>query len=297
MLRDIRRFGPAARAAAAIAGDDATLGDFLDRSDFSAGFCEDYLLPLAGAIWSAPPFRMRSFPLAPFIRFFDNHGMLAPWKAPSWRVITGGSRIYVDRIVRPFASRVRLGAPVVRIERDSLGVAVKVDGQPGERFDEVILAVHSDQALRMLADPTAQERHILGAIPYQANDVVLHTDASLLPKRRAAWAAWNYRAPSRREDVVGVTYHMNRLQSLPTRTPFNVTLNDPDRIDPARILGRFTYHHPVFSVGGFRAQRRISEISGARRTHYCGAWCGYGFHEDGVRSALRICEQLEGARV
>jgi len=297
MLRDIRRFGPRVRAAANNGFANATLGAYLDREDWSAQFIDGYLLPLAGAIWSAPPLRMRDFPLAPFVRFFDNHGMLEPWKAPRWRTVAGGSRTYVERLIAPFRDRIRLNAPVARVERDELGVTVKPFNEPAERFDEVILAVHSDQALRLLADPSPAERGILGAIPYQPNEAILHTDPTILPRRRAAWSSWNYRAPQDREGVVGVTYHMNLLQSLDTSTPFNVTLNDTERIDPAKIIRRFVYDHPVYSVEGFDAQRRLSEISGVNRTNFCGAWCGYGFHEDGVRSAYAVCRRFEEALV
>jgi len=298
MLRDIKRFGPLALRAAVEAEEEATLGGFLDGAGFSDRFVDHYLLPMAGAIWSAPTRDVREFPLRPFVDFFDAHGMLTPWDPPQWRHIVGGSRSYVRSLVAPFRDRVRLASPVRAIHREPMGVFVELLDGSSEMFDEVIVATHSDQALRILAAPTDVERETLGAIPYLENDVVLHTDASMLPRRRRAWAGWNYHMQdgSDSEETTRsgatVTYCMNILQRLPTTTPVCVTLNTTHRIDPDCVIDRYTYHHPMYSADTFRAQRRWAEISGVDRVHYCGAYWGYGFHEDGVRSALRVCARM-----
>jgi predicted NAD/FAD-binding protein len=292
MLRDIRRFGVRMREAAVGAAETLTLGEHLMETRYSRAFVDDYLLPMAGAIWSAPPDRMREFPLRSFVAFFDNHGMLEPWRAPRWRTIVGGSREYVRRLSEPFADRTRLATPIARVERVDGGVEVTTDAGGTARYDEVILAVHSDQALRMLADADADERAILEAAPYQRNIATLHTDPSPLPSRRRAWAAWNYLRPEREDQNIRVTYLMNLLQRLPVETPVCVTLNDPGTIDPETIIREIEYHHPVYSPASFDAQRRLPEVSGRNRVHFCGAWCGYGFHEDGVRSAIAVGERF-----
>jgi uncharacterized protein len=241
-------------------------------------------------VWSADPEQMWSFPASFLAEFFDNHGQLGFAGRPRWRSIVGGSARYVDRLTAPFADRIRTDTPVVWIERDDDGVTVQARGHDPERFDHVVLALHSDQALRLLRDPSDGEREILGAIPYQANDVVLHTDRSLLPRRRRAWASWNFHLLDDPPPRSTVTYDMNRLQRLASAEQYSVTLNRPDVIDRAAIVGRWTYEHPVFTRASVAAQARHAEISGRRRTHYCGAYWGYGFHEDGVASALRACE-------
>jgi len=213
---------------------------------------------------------------------------------PEWRVVRGGSARYVEQLTSPFRDRIRLRCPVVAVQRRPDHVAVQPKNAPAERFDEVIFATHSDQALRLLADPTPAEHEILGALRYQRNEVVLHTDARLLPRRRA-WASWNYHVPRDPQESVAVTYHMNILQSLRSPEPFLVTLNRTDRIDPRRILRRLVYDHPVHTLDAVTAQERWSEISGVRHTHFCGAYWGYGFHEDGVKSGLRVCESLRRA--
>jgi uncharacterized protein len=293
MLRDVRRFQREARDLLA-SDEDPALAEWLERRGFSPAFVERLIVPQAAAVWSADPRQMWSFPARFLAEFFDNHGMLGVRGRPRWRAVTGGSHRYVDALVRPFRDRLRLRTPVRAIARGPGDVTVTpVAGAP-ERFDEVILATHSDHALALLADATAREHAVLGAIPYQRNEAVLHTDERLLPRRRRAWASWNYHlleAPSGRPTV---TYHMNRLQSLDAPVELCVTLNRTDAIDPAKVIRTVEYAHPVYTSAGAAAQRRHHEINGRRRTHFCGAYWGWGFHEDGVASAVRVAEALGG---
>jgi predicted NAD/FAD-binding protein len=242
---------------------------------------------------------MRDFPLRFFVRFFDNHGMLLPGTRPQWLTITGGSQRYIDAMLPAFRDRVRRATPVRSVRRHSDHVELTVqplDAPPQiERFDHVILACHSDQALHMLADPSAAEREILGAIPYSENQAVLHTDRSLMPRQRRAWAAWNYHLTRDDPGRAVLTYNMTRLQSLPIDEPLCVTLNRTATIDPKSILRSMTYHHPSFSLAGIAAQHRREEISGVNRTSYAGAYWFNGFHEDGVRSALEACKPFGAA--
>jgi len=291
MIRDILRFN---REAPALLEQeqDSSLDDYLRAGRYSREFIDHYILPMAAAIWSAEPAIMGQMPARFFVRFFKNHGLLSVKDRPQWRVITGGSRCYVEALVAPFRERIRLNCPVEWLRRQAGQVEIKPVGGAVEYFDQVIIATHSDQALRLLADPSAQEREILGALPYQENDVVLHTDTRLLPQRRLAWAAWNYHLPAQPRDRVAVTYNMNILQGLEAPQTFCVTLNRSDAIDPARMLYRTTYHHPVFTTAGVQAQARRAEISGVNRTWYCGAYWRNGFHEDGVDSGLAVARDL-----
>ena len=291
MIRDILRFN---REAPALLEQeqDSSLDDCLRAGRYSREFIDHYILPMAAAIWSAEPAIMGQMPARFFVRFFKNHGLLSVKDRPQWRVITGGSRCYVEALVAPFRERIRLNCPVEWLRRQAGQVEIKPVGGAVEYFDQVIIATHSDQALRLLADPSAQEREILGALPYQENDVVLHTDTRLLPQRRLAWAAWNYHLPAQPRDRVAVTYNMNILQGLEAPQTFCVTLNRSDAIDPARMLYRTTYHHPVFTTAGVQAQARRAEISGVNRTWYCGAYWRNGFHEDGVDSGLAVARDL-----
>lgn len=290
MLREILRFNREAPQAATTA-PAVTLGRYLVQENYSRRFIEHYIVPMAAAIWSAPESVIHGFPLDFFVRFFKNHGMLSVRDRPQWRTIRGGSATYIEPLTAPYRDRIRLQTPVRGLLRRDLGVDVTTD-RGSERFDHAVLALHSDQALALLRDPSAQERDVLGAIPYQRNEAVLHTDERLLPRRRRAWAAWNYHIPPSRESPVTVTYNLTILQRLPTNTQFLVTLNQCDRIDPAKVLRRITYHHPVFTPAGVSAQARHAEISGSARTHYAGAYWGNGFHEDGVNSALAVCSAL-----
>ncbi|MGS2744944.1 NAD(P)/FAD-dependent oxidoreductase [Halomonas sp. LS-001] len=269
-----------------------TLGEYLDQQGYDDAFQRRYLLPMGAAIWSASISDLRGFPLTFFVRFFRNHGLLSVNHRPQWYTLIGGSRQYIPALTAPYASRIRLNTPVTAIQRDTAGVTLTTaDGD--ERFDQVVLACHSDQALAMLSDASDAERNVLGAMAYQDNDVVLHTDTRLLPRRRRAWASWNYRLDQRDAgERVSVTYDMNILQCLTSDTTFCVTLNDTDSIDPDKILGRFTYAHPQFTLAGYAAQQRHADISGVNRTHFCGAYWRNGFHEDGVWSALRVARAL-----
>jgi predicted NAD/FAD-binding protein len=238
---------------------------------------------------------MWSFPASFMAEFFDNHGMFSLRDRPRWRTVQDGSRSYVGAITAPWRDRIRLRAPVRSIERFDEGVRIAADGCESEEFDQVVIATHSDQALAMLADPSEAEGEILGAIPYQRNEAVLHTDTALLPRRRSAWASWNFHLTEPASERTTVTYWMNNLQRLRAEREFLLTLNRSEAIDPAKVLRRFTYEHPVYTAEGVAAQAQHAEISGVRRTHYCGAYWGWGFHEDGVLSAIRACERLAPA--
>jgi len=286
MLRDIVRFNREAPALLSPRAADLSLDAYLQRAAYSRQFVEHYLVPMGAAIWSARPETMRSFPARFFVRFLHNHGMLSLRDRPTWRVVRGGSERYVAALTASFRDRIRLRTPVESIRRFATHVEVRPRGLDAERFDTVFLACHSDQALRLLTDPSRSEREVLGAIPYQVNDVVLHTDTRLLPHRRRAWAAWNYHLPAEPQDRVALTYNMSILERIPSSMPLLVTLNRTEAIDPARIIKRLSYQHPVFTADGVAAQARQGEVSGARRTYYCGAYWGNGFHEDGVVSAL-----------
>lgn len=295
MLRDWRRFNREARELIGMNGTAPSLGAWLEQRGFSRHFVERLIVPQAAAVWSADPEQMWSFPASFMAEFFENHGMYSLRDRPRWRTVAGGSRSYVAAIAAPWRERVRLGAAVRRIERLADGVRIEAEGCESERFDQVVIATHSDQALAMLADPSAAERELLGAIPYQRNEAVLHTDGSLMPRRRAVWSSWNFHlagaGPARGSTV---TYWMNNLQKLGAKRDYFVTLNRSQEIDPAAVLRRFQYDHPMYTREGVAAQARHAEISGVRRTHYCGAYWGWGFHEDGVLSGLRVAEAIAG---
>ena len=286
MLRDILRFNREAPRLLEEPGNEIGLGDFLSAGGYGRLFRDYYILPMGAAIWSTDPARMLAFPARFFVRFFLNHGLLAVKERPQWRVITGGSRVYVDKLIAPFRDRVRLNCPVRRIERRDQGVSLSSAAGGQEDFDALFLACHSDQALALLADPSPAETQVLSAIPYQPNEAVLHTDTRLLPRRPLAWASWNYLMPQGPGGRLALTYNMNILQGLDAPATFCVTLNASERIDPAGILARLTYHHPRFTLEGAAAQARQREINGAHRTYYCGAYWRNGFHEDGLVSAL-----------
>lgn len=290
MVRDILRFNREATSFARNGSQPVTLGEFVKDRGYGSTFVDRYLIPMGAAIWSAEPERMLEFPFVTFARFFDNHGFLTVDDRPQWYVVDGGSRTYVERIVAGFEDRVRTSTPIEAVTRFSDRVEVVAAGRPAERFDEVVLAVHSDQALRMLTDPSAEERAILGAIPYQENAVTLHHDDSILPRTKKAWAAWNYLRDA--DDRLGVTYWMNRLQSLDATRQWCVTLNRDERIAAAAVERRFVYEHPIYTQGAIEAQRRQDLIQGTNRTFFAGAWLGYGFHEDGVKSALAITRRF-----
>lgn len=299
MLRDLLRFN---RLATDLARRDAEaelmqpLADFLAQHAFGTAFRDWYLLPMLGCIWSCPTQQMLQFPVATMIRFCHNHGLMQVTDRPQWWTVPGGARQYVDRIVGTIGDK-RLRSPVQSIRRDADGVHLHIGGNT-ERFDQVVLACHSDESLALLSDASALERNTLGAIRYQQNQAVLHTDSSVLPKSRLAWAAWNYErsvpsAPGLQEDTrVCLHYLINQLQPVPFEQPVLVSLNPVRPIDPSQVHGRFDYAHPVFDGEAIRAQAQVAELQGQRNTWFCGAWTGYGFHEDGLKSGLAVAAQL-----
>ena len=289
MLSDVAGFNRSARRL--LQGgvpDTLTLGDLVRQGGWSSRLVDWYLLPMVSAIWSAAPELALEIPAATFARFFENHGLLKLGDQPSWRTVDGGARIYVERILAPLGGRVRLATPVAKVRRSGDGVELLTERHGPETFDHAVLAGHSNQSLALLADPTEAEREILGTMRYQPNTAVLHTDDAHLPRVRRARASWNYRL-SRSARRATVTYHLNRLQSIDSRHDICVTLNPTSLVDPERTLAVFDYDHPVLDTAAVAAQRRYDEISGRRSTWYCGAYWGYGFHEDGVQSALRVC--------
>ena len=295
MIRDILRFNKETRKALS---DDTldrseTLGSYLNRRGYGRAFRDNYIIPMGAAVWSASEEMMMDFPLYFFVRFFNNHGMLSVDDRPQWKVISGGSRTYVERILQDLPEdQVYIKTPVEKVVRSADKVDV-YSMRGCESYDQVIFACHSDQALKMLDAPSMDEQEILGAIPYKMNDVVLHTDSRILPERELARAAWNYHIGMETQDCVAVTYYMNRLQNFDDApVDFCVTLNKTEDIDKNTILRRFRYAHPVFTREGMAAQQRHGDISGINRTHFCGAYWFNGFHEDGVVSALRVTEAL-----
>lgn len=291
MVRDITRFYREAPALLAEAGDGPSLGDYLRENDYSPMFIEDHLVPMACALWSSPSQSILQFPAKYLVRFMDNHHMLQVSDRPAWRVVTGGSSSYIEALRRQWKVQVRLSSPARRVRREADRAFVATDDGE-EAFDQVLLACHSDQALALLADPSDAEREVLGAIPYQANETVLHTDARLLPKNRKAWAAWNAFVPAAPGAACTVSYCMNHLQSLESERPFVVTLGRGQDIDPATVLARMRYHHPVYTHASVAAQSRRAEINGVNRTWYAGAYWGFGFHEDGLRSGVEVARAL-----
>lgn len=292
-LGEVLRFNRAARRALTDGsiGRLGTLADFLSANRLSGRLAEQYVIPLTAAIWSTDPRQILDTPAEFVLRFLDNHRLLHIAGRPAWRVIRGGSQRYVDRLIGPFRDRIRTRTPVRQLRRRPDGVEVTTDGGR-DVFDAVVVATHSDQALAMLARPTELERAVLGAIRYQPNRAVLHTDVSVLPRRRRAWASWNYRTPLDPGRPVAVTYNMTRLQRLPTRTTYCVSLNLDDAIDARKVIARFDFEHPLFTRAAVAAQARHAEVSGADRIHYCGAYWGNGFHEDGVVSALAVARRM-----
>tara|TARA_E500000178_G_scaffold301091_1_gene309775 strand:- start:2603 stop:3856 length:1254 start_codon:yes stop_codon:yes gene_type:complete len=295
MLLDIVRFN--SNGASLLDDDDTeiSLEDYLEKEAYGKAFKEDYLLPMASAVWSADKKMMARFPAKYLMRFFHNHGLLKILNRPQWYVIKGGSKAYVDALTRGHRQAIRLETAVNSISRNEDSVIVKTS-KDQERFDFVFLACHSNQALSLLANPRKAERDILGAIPFQENDAVLHTDVSLLPKNRRAWAAWNYHRLECEQDQVAVTYNMNILQNFSCETQFCVTLNNTRAVDPSKIIARMKYEHPVYTPESVAAQGRQREINGQDRVYFCGAYWRFGFHEDGVVSAMNALHDFENSK-
>jgi predicted NAD/FAD-binding protein len=292
MVNDILRFYRNAPALLT-APSSQSLGEWLDDNKYGAPFVEDHILPMGAAIWSASVEGMRAFPARHFARFFQNHGLLRLTDRPAWRTVEGGSRHYVSKIVAQLAD-VRLSSAVQRISRNDDGVLIHLPDGHTERFGQAVLACHADQALALLDQPTAAERAVLGSFRCQDNRAVLHTDASLMPVRRAVWSAWNYisNGAADHAQTVSVTYWMNRLQSLQTKLPLLVTLNPLREPDPKSVLLTRHYRHPQFDKAAMDAQTKLPAIQGRDRLYFCGAWCGWGFHEDGIASAVKVAELL-----
>ncbi|MEJ5059808.1 MULTISPECIES: NAD(P)/FAD-dependent oxidoreductase [unclassified Pseudomonas] len=293
MLRDILRFNRQAQAdlSEGRISDDITLDQYLKSGGYGERFILHYIVPMGAAIWSMSMADMLNFPLRGFIRFFKNHGLLSVNHRPQWCVIEGGSSAYIAPLTASFKEKIRLNCPVTRVERDETGVVIH-SAASSERFDKVVFACHSNQALALLATPSATEQSILGALPYADNEVVLHTDTRLLPSKKLAWASWNYRLGGAGHTRAAVTYDMNILQGIQSATTFCVSLNQSAAIEPSLVVGRFTYAHPQYNLTAVAAQERWEELNGAQHTFYCGAYWANGFHEDGVVSALRVARSF-----
>jgi predicted NAD/FAD-binding protein len=292
MLWDAARFRRASSALLHRQNDRLTLGAYLKKEHYSSVFIDHFIIPMGAAIWSAAPSKFMDFPADYFVAFFENHGFLNIRDQPQWRTIQGGSKQYIAPLVAGFKDSIRINSPVRAVRRHEDGVTLTLgDGHP-VGFDQVIIAAHSDEALHMLADPSDQEKEILGAIAYQENHTALHTDASLMPAYRSAWASWNYRIPQNDMDRVALTYNMNLLQNIVSKDTFCVTLNMPAAIAPDRLIREIIYHHPIYDPKSLAARKRREEINGIQRTWFCGAYWGYGFHEDGVNSALEVCKHF-----
>jgi uncharacterized protein len=293
MLLEILRFQKAAKAdldAGKLAG--LSLGDYIVKGKFSAYFRDRYIVPMGAAIWSTPAEHMLDFPAENFVTFFENHKLLH-WDRPVWRTVTGGSRRYVEKLTAGFRDRYRLGDPVAAVTRDAFGVSVTTESGSSDRYDHVIIATHSDQAMRIVRDPTPDESTILSSVEYRPNAVYLHRDPSLMPKRRDAWAAWNFlRESDTSEGDVCVSYSMQHLQGIDPACPLFVTLNPPQPPKPELTFGAFRYEHPQYTARAFAGQKLLAEVNGRNRTSFAGAWTGYGFHEDGLLSGMLAAEGL-----
>ncbi len=296
MLRDIARFAGAARALLEDPDERRTVSEFVHDNRYSQAFVDHYLLPLGASLWSCPAEIFAEFPVRFVAEFLASHAMLDPLgKRPQWRTVQGRARRYVDALLARFRGDLRLGVPIRAVRRGGDGITlVRADGE-AEAFDEVVLACHADQALDLLERPTPVEREVLSAFPYGVNEAVLHTDTSVLPRNRRTWAAWNYRCPSRAGEGVTVTYNLNLLQGIPGPSVYCLTLNDAGLVAAERVIGRYRFRHPRFTAGWNRAQARHGELIRARRTSFCGAYWGFGFHEDGVRSALAVARAYSPA--
>ena len=291
MLRDILRFNKKGKADLPDLSAEIKLGDYLKQNNYSLSFINHYIIPMGSAIWSSNAQSMLDMPALFFIRFFNNHGLMEVKNRSGWWVIKGGSKEYVKKMIAEFDSRIKLNTAVQSISRSDNKITIQVTDKE-EIFDAVVIATHSDQALRMLADSTNQEKEILGALPYQSNEAMLHTDSSVLPKRKLAWASWNYNLDQEPYKPMAMTYNMNILQTLDSEDTYCVTLNNNDLVDDEKVVKTMFYDHPQFTPEGIKAQKRKHEISGVKNTYYCGAYWRNGFHEDGVVSALEVCSHF-----
>jgi hypothetical protein len=294
MIQDILRFNRDSPRILSDPDNAETVGAYLRRMGYGDCFADRYLIPMGASIWSCPPGVFAEFPIRFIVEFYKNHGLLSVTHRPTWRTILGGSREYVRRLIEPIQSAIRLKTAVTRVLRGEESVTLHSSEQNLGAFDHVIFACHSDEALQMLDQPTLTERQVLSEFPYHVNDVVLHTDVGVLPRRRGAWAAWNYHIGLDSAAEATLTYDMNLLQNLRKRHRYLVTLNSTAEIDSSRVLGRYTYAHPVYTTRRAAAQRRHGELLNQNRSSFCGAYWGNGFHEDGVKSALAVCGALLG---
>ena len=293
MINDILRFNKESVELLESGQADMPLGQFLGKHKYRSQFINHYLIPMGAAVWSADPKQMLDFPAGFFIRFFHNHGMLSIDDRPTWYVIKGGSKEYVKKLTASFQDKIYLDSPVSQIKRNSDHVNIYMQNGQKYCFDKVFIATHSDQAIKLLKDCSALENDILSAIPYQENQAIIHTDKSVLPKRKLAWAAWNYHILKSEQNKVALTYNMNILQGLHSKDPFCVTLNNEDAIAADKIIKKINYSHPTFTPEGILAQQRHNEINGVNNTYFCGAYWRYGFHEDGVWSAMQALKHFE----
>ena len=293
MLYEMYHFGKKSDSTGLGLDASITLGTYLRSENYSNEFINYFIIPMGAAIWSTPANKVLDMPAYFFIKFFYNHGMLEIINRPKWWVIKDGSSAYIKKIIKGFESKINLSSPIRTVSRLDNGIEIETaNSEKSLMFDAVVFATHSDQALAMLKNPTEKEKDILSSIPYQKNEVLLHTDSSVLPKRKLAWASWNYQLDSNPESPVVLTYNMNILQSLDCDETFCVTLNDHQSVDKSKVLKKITYHHPLFTVKGIEAQKRKLEISGVNNTYYCGAYWHNGFHEDGVASAIEVCKHF-----
>jgi len=296
MLKDILRFNRISVAKLNNLNESTTIYEFLINHKFSKNFIENYIIPMGAAIWSTAAKKTTEMPAVFYIRFFENHGLLQIFNRPQWFVIKGGSKAYIPKIIAGFKNKILLSTPVSKVIRSKNSVEVFYGKDfASHQFDKVIFATHSDQALALLEDPSEEEVKILGSLPYQKNVALLHTDSSILPKKKITWSSWNYLLSGDQSKPVTLTYNMNILQSLKSKTNFLVTLNSNGDVDTSKIIKTLVYHHPLFTVKGVKAQKEKNKISGVNNTFYCGAYWGNGFHEDGVNSALDVCSFFDKA--
>ncbi|WP_191602213.1 NAD(P)/FAD-dependent oxidoreductase [Marinomonas algicola] len=295
MLKDIVSFNKSAieDLESGRLDESTTLGEYLKKQGYGKLFASHYLIPMGSAIWSSTLAEMLDFPLVFFVRFFKNHGLLSVNNRPQWRVIKGGSRAYLEPLTAGFKDRIKLNTRIKQVVRNNDGVEIYFDDQSHDVFDQIVFACHSDQALSLLNDPSAEETRILSAMPYRMNEVVLHTDDSILPKAKKAWSSWNYHLGEDSNRPATLSYNMNILQGIESNTTFVVTLNDDGNIAADKVIGRYHYAHPVFTLEGIAAQGRWSDINGVNKTWFCGAYWRNGFHEDGCMSGIRVAEKIQ----